>query len=92
MNEEGWYHDPFGRHEARWISAGSPTALVRDAGVEGQDPPPNEPIAMELEPWLAESPDNGDSLIRADDAESQGFDATTMSQAAFDAIDGATGP
>jgi hypothetical protein len=49
MNEEGWYIDPFGRHEARWISDGTPTALVRDGEAESQDPPPDEPITVEME-------------------------------------------
>lgn len=40
--EEGWYTDPYGRHEARWMSAGSPTKLVRDSGVESYDHPPDE--------------------------------------------------
>jgi hypothetical protein len=50
---EGWYGDPFRRHEQRWFSAGTPTALVRDRGVESLDeppdlaarPPPNGPAA-----------------------------------------------
>ena len=37
---EGWYVDPFARHELRWFSDGTPTALVRDAGVDGHDEPP----------------------------------------------------
>lgn len=39
---EGWYTDPFGRHEARWISSGRPTSLVRDGDVESRDEPPDE--------------------------------------------------
>jgi hypothetical protein len=38
---EGWYNDPFGRHEFRWMSNGSPTSLVRDDAVESQDEPPS---------------------------------------------------
>jgi len=49
MNEEGWHLDPFGHHQARWISAGTPTALVRDGGVEAQDSPPDEPITAEMQ-------------------------------------------
>jgi hypothetical protein len=41
MREEGWYVDPFGRHEARWISDAAPTALVRDGHIESKDPPPD---------------------------------------------------
>jgi hypothetical protein len=40
-NAQNWCPDPFGRHEARWFSNGIPTALVRDAGREAQDPPPD---------------------------------------------------
>lgn len=34
MKAEGWYQDPYKIHEDRWFSDGSPTALVRDAGVD----------------------------------------------------------
>ena len=54
MNEtrnepQGWYLDPYGRHELRWFSVGQPTALVRDGGVDGHDPvagapPPTVPV------------------------------------------------
>jgi hypothetical protein len=37
---EGWYLDPFGRHEQRWFSDGRPTALVRDGNADAQDTPP----------------------------------------------------
>ena len=40
---EGWFTDPFGRHEARWLSQGKPTRLVRDGDVEIDDEPPAEP-------------------------------------------------
>ena len=39
-NAQNWCQDPFGQHQARWFSNGIPTALVRDDGVESQDPPP----------------------------------------------------
>ena len=41
-HEEGWHADPFGRHEARWMSDGTPTTLVRDGDVESRDAPPDE--------------------------------------------------
>lgn len=41
-HEEGWYSDPFGRHEARWMSQGVPTKLVRDGELESYDEPPDE--------------------------------------------------
>jgi hypothetical protein len=91
MNEEGWYIDPFGRHEARWISDGQPTALVRDGPVEAQDPPPGLPITGPLERVAESVPPNGDDLRRADDAEAKEFDPKSMTDAASEAIDSATG-
>ncbi|HEY5108995.1 MAG TPA: hypothetical protein VII96_05235 [Acidimicrobiales bacterium] len=41
---QGWFVDPFGIHELRWFSQGSPTALVRDGRTETQDPPPDRPV------------------------------------------------
>lgn len=38
MEAEGWYRDPYLVHEDRWFSAGQPTKLVRDAGIEDYDP------------------------------------------------------
>jgi hypothetical protein len=37
--EEGWYTDPYGRHEARWMSDSKTTKLVRDGSVESHDEP-----------------------------------------------------
>ncbi len=42
---QNWCLDPYGTHEARWFSRGIPTALVRDRGVETQDPPPDSAFA-----------------------------------------------
>ncbi len=70
MNAEGWYHDPYRLHEARWISDGSPTALVRDGGVESHDLPPGTPFEGELEPIEPIGEDTGtegEDLLRADD-------------------------
>lgn len=36
---QGWYQDPFRRHEARYFSAGRPTRFVRDGNVESYDDP-----------------------------------------------------
>lgn len=38
---EGWFGDPYFRHDQRWFTEGVPTALVRDEGVESSDPPPD---------------------------------------------------
>jgi hypothetical protein len=69
---EGWYTDPFGRHEARWMSDGSPTKLVRDGHLESYDDPPDEEPTSE--PQRIEEdvpPDGGADLRRADEAESR---------------------
>ena len=41
---EGWFTDPFGRHEARWMSGDTPTDLVRDGRTEDHDPVLDEPF------------------------------------------------
>jgi Zn-dependent protease with chaperone function len=43
---EGWYTDPFGRHESRWMSRGTPTQLVRDGIFELTDPVYDEPFSV----------------------------------------------
>ena len=65
MEAEGWYQDPFRRHQARWFSAGTPTALVSDHGAESHDAPPDTPITEALVP-LAESEEDGTDLLRSD--------------------------
>lgn len=70
---EGWYTDPFDRHEARWFSAGTPTNLVRDGKVTPHDEPPDGPWVTKPEPWESESSGHqGADLLRADAAESGG--------------------
>ena len=63
---EGWYKDPFGRHELRWFSNGTPTALVRDGDAEGHDAPPSEPVEGPLEE--AEEVPAVNETVRADEA------------------------
>ncbi|HEX4830128.1 MAG TPA: hypothetical protein VH478_03430 [Trebonia sp.] len=41
---QGWQPDPFGRHEARYFSAGQPTRLVRDGQAERYDELPPEAV------------------------------------------------
>jgi hypothetical protein len=68
---EGWFTDPFGRHEARWFSAGTPTNLVRDGSTESHDDPPDEPpthVPERLAP-----PGGPDTLRRSDDAEREDY-------------------
>jgi hypothetical protein len=43
---EGWFTDPFGRHDARWLTDGVPTNRVRDGRTEANDPVPDEPFTV----------------------------------------------
>ena len=69
LGAEGWYRDPFGVHEDRWFSAGAPTRLVRDAGVESSDEPPGELGDAELVEVPHPQASDGSDLLRADAAE-----------------------
>jgi len=44
VRAQGWYRDPYEIHEDRYLSAGTPTKLVRDNGQESYDPPPDRPL------------------------------------------------
>lgn len=91
MEEEGWYADPFNIHEARWISAGTPTALVRDGDVEAQDPPPNTPYSGQLEELTETDAKDGDDLLRADDADTRSFDPDAEEDAVWGAFGESSG-
>ena len=79
---EGWYRDPFGIHEDRWMSQGKATKLVRDGGTESYDPPPDLPLPAELVPV--------DSGATGDEGAGQepGYSNWRASRAALDAISG----
>jgi hypothetical protein len=64
MNAQGWYLDPFRRHEDRWFSDGAPTALVRDDGREANDPPPEAPLPETLVRAVHATGSFGDDLLR----------------------------
>jgi hypothetical protein len=69
---QGWYRDPFALHEDRYFSAGQPTKLVRDAGQEAYDEPPDRPCdPAGLVPAESDTDDRFDAsdLRRADEAE-----------------------
>jgi hypothetical protein len=88
---EGWYRDPYAIHEDRWMSQGQPTKLVRDAGTESYDPPPDLPLPEVLVPATADTgASSGDSdLRRADEASQAGPSPTTRARrAVFDALSG----
>jgi hypothetical protein len=86
---EGWYTDPFGRHEARWMSQGTPTWQVKDGDVEGRDDPvANEPYKVIPVRIEADGPGDGSDQRRADDAQSEAtYDPREASRAAWDVYD-----
>lgn len=59
MTVQGWYPDPSGAHDERWFSAGRPTALVRDHGVESREdlPPDQQPGLRDLAAGAVKLPD-----------------------------------
>jgi hypothetical protein len=68
---EGWFIDPYGRHEQRWMSNGQATKLVRDGRVERTDEPTDVPPDVPL----VRAPENGlaspKDVLRADDIGNQ---------------------
>ena len=85
--DEGWFTDPYGRHEARWISAGSPTKLVRDSGVESYDEPPDEEPSREATK-IVDEPIPGAQGRRTDEAETEALASTgeVINAAVFGAV------
>lgn len=91
---EGWYRDPYGIHQDRWLSWGQPTSLVRDGERESDDPPPAGPLPdgdlVPAEQGGAE-PRDGADLRRADDASSEPYDSAKARRAALDVFDQTAG-
>lgn len=84
---EGWFTDPYAKHDARWMSQGTPTKLVRDGTVESYDDPPDEPYARAPEPIESPESSNPDDLRRADDLEAgEPYDAKRARRAVMDAF------
>ena len=75
MQAEGWYRDPYHLHDDRWFSDGRPTDLVRDAGREGHDPPPNETPTGPLIEAASVGSDSDDDLRFADPQVADAVDA-----------------
>ena len=69
MSAQGWYKDPFGAHEARWISGGKPTRLVRDGAVESHDDPPEAELELPLVPLSEHHAEDSTDLMRAGSSE-----------------------
>jgi hypothetical protein len=85
MNAEGWYVDPFGAHEARWFSDGTPTVLVRDGSEESHDQPPEATFDGLLTPIAGGQGSDGTDMMRADAAGQQSEPVDTT-QGAWDAF------
>jgi len=90
---QGWYRDPYGLHENRYISDGVPTKLVRDGERESYDPPPDEPLKGDLvaAEYATADTKNWSDLRRADDASSDPYDPVKARRAALDAFDASAG-
>ncbi len=73
-DEEGWYTDPYGRYEARWMSMGKPTKLVRDGEVESYEDPPDSPPTRQA--IKIEAPPNSETA--ADTLGADGGDPDAM--------------
>jgi hypothetical protein len=85
----GWFRDPFQLHEDRYFSEGSPTKLVRDAGQESFDAPPNLPLPGPPVPVPepASRSTGGADMRRADDAEREApYDRHAASDRATNAL------
>lgn len=76
---EGWYKDPYGEHETRWFSDGTPTALVRDGSVESRDEPPERPFVGPLERPEPSHAATASDMRRADDASQPDYGQAGMS-------------
>ena len=84
LPREGWYTDPYELHDARWFSQGTPTALVRDAGTEGRDVPPEGAFKVDPVRWGEEDDeDYGEDLRRTGEGAEE-----SPSDAAWDNLPG----
>lgn len=86
VEAEGWYEDPFSVHQHRWFSAGVPTSLVRDDGIEGKDPPPEDRFDGSLEMVTTDNPESGgNDLRRVGDRQGEPYDPRKAFDTALDA-------
>jgi hypothetical protein len=87
--DEGWFTDPWGHHEARWISLGKATDLVRDGDIEAHDPPPVTPptVTPALIPPEAPGRVGARDLKRADDADGEFINPGELRERLVDAAE-----
>jgi len=91
--QTGWYTDPYGLHQYRWLSDGNPTRLIRDGQDEDYEEPPGRTPPLEPVPVHRGKPRaDGVDLIRADDAQREApFADEQAKRAASDAVSGLRG-
>jgi len=89
VKAEGWYVDPYGEHDARWFSDGTPTELVRDDAMESRDPPPSTPF--EGDPQPVRAPDASPDDLRRADSDEGPFDPASETDAVWDSFGQAGG-
>jgi hypothetical protein len=70
------------------MSQGRPTKLVRDAGAESYDPPPDLPLPATLEPAVANHGDATGPPGSGAGGEEPGYSDRRARRAGFDAISG----
>lgn len=85
MTAQGWYQDPFRRHEHRWFSEGRATSLVRDGEAESDDVLPTEEYDGPLVAAEAAELADGGDLLRADERADDRASRRSLVQAALDA-------
>ena len=74
------------------MSEGTPTALVRDGKIEGDDTVADEPFKVTPVRIEAEGPGDGSDQRRADDAQIETtYDSSEASRAAWDVYDQSEG-
>jgi len=85
---EGWCTAPYARHDARWLSDGKPTKLVRDGDTTAYDEPPEGPFIQFPDLIEHDPAPGGGDLRRADDAERNGssFDQGEAYMRQMDAV------
>ena len=85
---EGWYQDPYAIHEDRWMSQGRPTKLVRDAGIESYESPPDLPLPDVLVPATSAASGDSDPRRSGDASQEDPYSAKRARRAVLDALSG----
>jgi hypothetical protein len=79
---EGWHTDPYGLHDARWMSEGVPTKLVLDQGKESYDTVPSGEAVFEPQRYEFPSAINETWALHGDEIRALSFQAALRKAAA----------